>query len=133
MTEVAVLCGVVGLTAISLGGAVISVNEALSPNLLEALGPDGHLSVPLPMTAFQVAMALAAGSRRRNAALAGSSMLAVALAVALVSGFFDDGYADDRLSAWERAYQLLLVGGLASVAGLAIARFAHAWRSRPPL
>ncbi len=124
-----ILYGVAGLTVISLGGAVISVAGDLNRTLLEALGPNGHLSVPLPMTAFQVATALAAGSRRRNVALVGSGLLGAALLVALVSGFFDGGYADERLDAQQRAYQMVLVGALGVVGAQAIVRFVRVWRS----
>ena len=39
---------------------MISVVGDLNPTLLEAMGPDGHLSVPLPMMAVQVVLAVAA-------------------------------------------------------------------------
>jgi len=37
--------------AISVVGAVISVTGDLSPDLLDATGPEGRLSIPLPMIA----------------------------------------------------------------------------------
>jgi hypothetical protein len=120
-----VLYGVLTLAAISLVGAVISVAGDLSPSLLDAMGPDGHLSIPLPMIAVQVALAVAAGSRRRRVALAGSGLLAAALFVSVISGFFDGGYSDDRLTAPERVCQVTLVAGLTAVAVVAAVRF---WR-----
>jgi hypothetical protein len=85
--------------------------------------------VPLPMTALQLLTALAAGSHRRVVALLGSGLLGLAVTVALVSGFFDGGYADDRLGPAQRGYQMLLVASLCVVAVLALVRFQRVWRS----
>jgi hypothetical protein len=124
-----VLVAVLATTALSLVGAAVSVAGDLSPTYLDALGPDGHLSVPLPMTVFQVVMAVLAGTPHRRRALAGSALLAVAVTAALVSGLFDGGYTDDRLSAGQRAVQVLLVLGLAAVAALAGRRLVQVLRS----
>lgn len=121
--------GVVAVTAVSLVGAAISVRARLSPTYLDAVGPHGYLSVPLPMTAFQIITALAAGSRRRSLALLGSGLLGLAVTVAVVSGFFDGGYADDRLGSAQRAYQRVLVLSLCVVAVIAETRFLRVWRS----
>lgn len=125
-----VLVAVLATTAVSLVGAAVSVAGDLSPTYLDALGPDGHLSVPLPMTAFQVVTALLAAAAHRRRALVGSGLLAVAVTVALVSGLFDGGYSDDRLDAGQRAVQVVLVLSLVVVAGLAARRFARVLRTR---
>ena len=125
----AVLHGVLAVTTVSLVGAAISVSTRLNPTYLDAVGPHGYLSVPLPMTAFQVLAALAAGSRRRPVALLGSGLLGVAVTLAVISGFFDGGYTDDRLDAAQRGYQMVLVLSLCVVAVLAAVRFARVWRS----
>jgi hypothetical protein len=125
----AVLYGILAVAALSVGGAVISVAGELSPNLLDAMGPDGRLSIPLPMMAAQVLLATAAGSTRRRVALIGSGLIAAALLAGLVSGFFDGGYADDRLTAFERVYQVTFVGALAVVGVVAAARFWRVLRS----
>src|SRR5689334_1712941 len=104
-----VLYGVLTLAAISVLGGVISVTSGLSPNLLDAMGSTGRLSIPIPMIAGQLLLALAAGARRRALALAGSGLVAAALLVGVISGFFDGGYADDRLTTGQRAYQIALV------------------------
>lgn len=124
-----VLYAVLVVTAVSLVGAVISVRAGLSPTYLDAVGPEGFLSVPLPMTAFQVLTALAAGSRRRPLALLGAGLLGLAVTLAVVSGFFDGGYADDRLGSAQRGYQMGLVMSLCVVAVLAAVRFQRVWRS----
>jgi hypothetical protein len=125
----AVLYGILAVAALSVCGAVISVAGELSPNLLDAMGPDGRLSIPLPMMVAQVVLALAAGSTRRPAALIGSGLLAAALLAGVVSGFFDGGYADDRLTAFERVYQVTFVGALAVVGVMAARRFWQVLRS----
>ena len=117
------------VTAVSLIGAVISVQAQLSPTYLDAVGPHGYLSVPLPMTAYQLLTALAAGSPSRPLALLGSGLLGLAVALAVVSGFFDGGYADDRLDSAQRVYQMVLVLSLCVVAVLAATRFLRVWRT----
>ncbi|GGM35470.1 hypothetical protein ACFFX1_52340 [Dactylosporangium sucinum] len=124
-----VLYGVVALAVISLLGGVISVASGLSPSLLDAMGPTGRLSIPIPMIAGQLVLALCAGARRRALALIGSGLVAAALFTGVISGFFDGGYADERLSAGQRAYQVLLVGTLVLVGMLAAVRFVRALRS----
>lgn len=126
-----VLYGVLTLACLSLIGAAISVAGDLSPNLLDAMGPEGRLSIPLPMTIFQVAMAFAAGSRRRIVALIGSGLIAIALLAGVISGFFDGGYDDDRLTSLERAYQVTFVAALAVVGIVAATRFWRVLRSTP--
>jgi hypothetical protein len=117
------------VTAVSLVGGVISVRGDLSASYLDALGPDGHLSVPLPMTAFQVLTALAAASGRRRLALLGSGLLTLAVTLAVASGFLDGGYADDRLDAGQRTFQVLLVLSLCVVAVVAAVRCVSVYRS----
>ena len=126
--DLSVLVAVLATTAVSLVGAAVSVAGDLSPTYLDALGPDGHLSVPLPMTAFQLVTAVLAAAPHRRRALAGSGLLAVAVTVALVSGLFDGGYSDDRLDAGQRAVQVVLVVGLVSIAVLAGRRFVRVLR-----
>ena len=123
-----VLYGVLVLAALSCLGAVISVAGDLSPDLLDAMGPEGRLSIPWPMMIFQVAMAFAAASRRRAVALVGSGVIAVALLLGVISGFFDGGYADDRLTAFERGYQVLFIASLVVVGVIAARRFVRVLR-----
>lgn len=125
----AVLGGVLALAGLSLGGAVVSLSSGLSPTFLDAMGPVGRLSIPLPMLAFQILTGLAAGSRRRGVAMTGSGLVALGLLAGVVSGFFDGGYGDPRLTAFERGYQAVLVGGLITVAAIATARFVRAVRA----
>jgi hypothetical protein len=123
-----VLYGVLTLAAISFGGAAISLAGDLSPTFWDAMGPEGRLSIPLPMVAFQVAMAVAAASRRRWLVLVGSGAIAVALLLGVISGFFDGGYGDDRMTAFERAYQVLLISSLVVVGVVAARRFVRVVR-----
>jgi hypothetical protein len=47
----------------------------------------------------------------------------------VVSGLFDGGYADVRLTAWQRGYQISLVTALTVVGLLAAKRFSRLLRS----
>ena len=123
-----VLASVAAVTAVSLAGAAVSVAGDLNPTYLDALGPDGHLSVPLPMTAFQVVTAVLAAGTHRRRVLVASGLLTAAVTVAVASGFFDGGYADDRLTGSQRAVQVVLVAGLVAVAALGARRFVSALR-----
>jgi hypothetical protein len=129
----AVLYGVLTLAVLSVAGAVISVAGDLSPNLLDAMGPHGRLSIPLPMMMAQVILAVAAGSRRRPVALIGSGLVAAALLAGVVSGFFDGGYGDDRLTTFERVYQVVFVSALAVVGIVAAMRFWQVLRRTRPV
>jgi hypothetical protein len=113
---------VVTLTALSLLGAVVAVTGDLSPDYGTALGPEGRLSIPWPMSVAQLVLAAAAASRRRPVALAGSGLIAVALLLGVVSGFFDGGYGDDALTGAQRAFQVGFVLALAAVGALAALR-----------
>lgn len=130
-TRVTVPVAVVTLTAMSLLGAVVAVTGDLSPDYATALGPEGRLSIPWPMSVAQLLMAAAAASRRRPVALAGSGLVAVALLLGVVSGFFDGGYGDDALTDPQRAFQVIFVLALAVVGVLAALRFRDVLRSGP--
>ncbi len=123
-----VLVGAVALAVVAVVGAMISLGSDLSPDLLDAMGPDGRLSVPLPMLVAQVALAGAAASSRRTLALVGAGLLAAATTLSVVSGVFDGGYADDRLGVGQRMYQGVLVVALATVGVLAARRFLQVLR-----
>ena len=114
-----VLYGVLTLAALSVIGAIISVASDLSP-------------IPLPMTVAQIAMAVAAGSSRRILAMIGSGFVAAALFAGVVSGFFDGGYADERLTAFERVYQVSFIAALTVVGAIAAMRFLEAMRAASP-
>jgi hypothetical protein len=131
-TRLTLPVAVVTLTALSLLGAVVAVTGDLSPDYATALGPEGRLSIPWPMSVAQLVMAAAATSRRRPVALAGSGLLAVALLLGVVSGFFDGGYGDDALTGPQRAYQVAFVLALALVGALAALRFRDVLRTGRP-
>lgn len=118
-----VLYGVLLLAVLSVLGGIISVASGLSPSLLDAMGPTGRLSVPIPMIICQLLLAVAAGSRRRALVLTGSGLVAAALLISVISGFFDGGFADERLTGGQRAYQAALVVSLVVVGAIATVRF----------
>ncbi|MFC7597629.1 hypothetical protein ACFQU3_20110 [Terrabacter sp. GCM10028922] len=123
-----VLLFTVALAAVSLGGAVVSVTSGLAATVLDAMGPNGRLSIPAPMMLVQLLVAAVASGPRRRPALIAGVLLAVLESVCIVSGFFDGGYSDPALTGWQRAGQLLLVAMLA-VVGVVAAR--RAARLRP--
>jgi len=117
-----VLYGVLTLAALSVIGAIISVASDLSATFLDAMGPKGRLSIPLPMTVAQIAMAVAAGSSRRIVAMIGSGFVAASLFAGVISGFFDGGLANDDLTPGLVAYQALLLLVTAAVGVLGTLR-----------
>lgn len=128
-TRLTVPVAVATLTALSLLGAVVAVTGDLSPDYATALGPEGRLSIPWPMSVAQLVMAAAAASRRRPLALAGSGLVAAALLLGVVSGFFDGGYGDDALTGPQRALQVTFVLALTVVGVLAVLRFRDVLRA----
>ncbi len=126
-----VFVGAAALAVVSVVGATIAVASDLSPDLLDAMGPDGRLSVPLPMMGALVLLAGAAASGRRSVALAGSGLVAAAATLSVVSGVFDGGYADDRLGSGQRMFQGVLVATLVMVGVLAARQFLRVVRSGP--
>lgn len=108
----------VGVTVVSLTGSLLSVAGGLNDTWWDAVGPTGRLSVPLPMNVALLVLAFAAAGTRRRLALAAASLLALACSAAVVSGFFDGGYAA-AMAPVERLTQVTLVLGLAVLALLA--------------
>jgi len=117
------LVGTLVLATISVVGAVISVRSDLADDLLDAMGPVGRLSIPLPMLVAQVVAGVASTSLRKWPVLIGTGFVAVTTATGVISGFFDGGYAEDRLTAFERTYQMLLVIALVVVALVAVRQY----------
>ncbi len=116
------------VAAVSVGGAAISVAASLNPDLVDALGPRGWLSVPLPMLLVQLGLAALAGLRRRAVAATAAALLGTACTVAVISGFFDGGYTDARVSSGLRGYQMLLVTSLIALGTVAFVRLRQVLR-----
>lgn len=123
-----VVTAVVAVTVVSLAGSVLAVVTGLSVSWWDAVGPTGRLSVPLPMNAALLVLAIASGSTRRRVSVPAAAALALACGVAVVSGAFDGGYAA-QLAPVERAAQATLVLGLVAAAVLAGRRARSAYRS----
>jgi hypothetical protein len=119
---------VLGVTVVSLAGSAVSVVTALSATWWDAVGPTGRLSVPLPMNLALVVLAVLAAGTRRRVALVAAALLTLACSVAVVSGFFDGGYAA-VLTPLERATQVALVLSLAATAVVAARRARRLSRS----
>lgn len=120
-----VLLAVVVLAAVSVGGGFVSVAGGLADTLWDAMGPNGRLSIPVPMMLGQLVAAWFASGPRRRPALVASALLALVAPVCIVSGFFDGGYSDPARTGAHTAYQGLLVGMLAVVGVLAARRFSR--------
>ena len=118
-----VLLATAALAVVSVGGAVVSVRGGLAETLLDAMGPTGRLSIPVPMMLAQLVAAAVASGRRRRPALVASALLALVAPVCIVSGFFDGGYGDPARTGAHTAYQGLLVAMIAVVGGVAARRF----------
>ncbi|GIH25890.1 hypothetical protein Aph01nite_42000 [Acrocarpospora phusangensis] len=117
------------LVLVYLAGAAIAVDHGLSETFLDAVGPNGRLSAPIPMIVLQVVAVGLAVSSRRGVALTGSAVVTLACAVAVISGFFDGGYADTRLTAFERVYQFTVIGGIVALGALGLITFVHRLRA----
>jgi peptidoglycan/LPS O-acetylase OafA/YrhL len=126
-----VLVATVALAAVSVGGAFVSVAGGLADTVVDAMGPTGRLSIPVPMMLAQLVAALVASGRRRRPALIASALLAVVAPVCIVSGFFDGGYSDPVRTGAHTAYQMVLVATIAVVGVLAARRFLSVRRGAP--
>ncbi|CAN7243127.1 hypothetical protein [Knoellia sp. LjRoot47] len=124
-TDRGVQVAVTVLAAVSVGGAFVSVAGGLADSLLDAMGPTGRLSIPIPMMLGQLVAAWVASGPRRRPALVASALLALVAPVCVVSGFFDGGYSDPARTGAHTAYQGLLVGMLAVVGVLAARQFSR--------
>ena len=122
------LAGALALTAVSVAGGFVSVASGLADTLLDAMGPTGRLSIPLPMMVGQLVAAWVASGRRRRPAIVASALIALVEPVCIMSGFYDGGYSDPALTGWVKGNQLLLVAMLAVVGTLAARRVVRLWR-----
>ena len=123
------LVAVVALAVVSVVGGVVSVATGLSPSLIEAMGPTGRLSVPVPMMLAQLVAAVAASGTRRRPGLVAAALLAAVEVVCVGSGLFDGGFSDAARTPLHVGYQVLLVTGLGVVGALAARRWVHLRRS----
>ena len=108
-----------GVTAVATG-----INEPA-----EAWGSTARLAAPWPMILAQVLLTSLAVGPRRRVAIVASALLALACLVSAISGFFDGGLEDDRLSTPHRAFQWLLIFWTALVGVLASGNAFRAARS----
>ncbi|MEV0237688.1 hypothetical protein [Nonomuraea sp. NPDC050786] len=121
------------LLTMDLVGAVLSMKYGLSPTFLDALGSEARLSAPLPMMIAQVVLAFGATRRHRGVAAVCAGLLTIAGALAFISGFFDGGYGDARLTTALRLFQIALVGGHVAMGIAGGVRVAQVLRPRPAL
>ena len=110
------------LVAADIGGGLLAVSSGVN-TWGEAWGSRALLAAPLPMIGAQVVLtALAVRLPGRKAAIP-AGLLATASLVSVVSGFFDGGLGNEKLTPALSAYQVFLLGAT-GVVGVLAARLA---------
>jgi len=116
------LLATMALIVIDVIGGVLAVSSGVN-TWGEAWGSKALLAAPLPMMAAQLVLAwLAARNVRPPVGLVAAALLAVACLVSAISGFFDDGLANEALSAGLVVWQVFLLSVTAVVGLLAVGR-----------
>lgn len=124
------LVGTVALLAIDVAGGVLAVSSGVN-TWGEAWGSRALLAAPWPMMAAQLVLAaVAARNIRPPVGSIAAMVLALACLVSAVSGFFDDGLANEALSGGLIAWQVFLLIATAVVGLLAILRARELRRAR---
>ena len=113
----------------SLLGGVASVLAGTN-TWANAWTADATLAAPWPMLLVQTAGTVAAVSRRRCVAIAGSTVLGLTAAVAGISGFFDGQLGRADLSTW---YVVAQVGYVVVAWGTAVVAGLRLWKLRSPI
>jgi len=125
-----VLLGTVALIVIDIIGGVLAVSSGVN-TWGEAWGSRALLAAPLPMMVAQLLLAwVAARNLRPPVGLVAAIVLALACLVSAISGFFDGGLANDKLSGGLVAWQVFLLTATAAVGVLAILRARELRRAR---
>jgi hypothetical protein len=115
------LAALAALVLVDAVGGVLAVATDVN-TWSQAWGPQALLAAPLPMIAGQVLMAVLATRTSRRWGAVPATVLALACLVSIVSGFFDGGLGNDRLTPWHAAYQALLLAVTGLVGLLAAVR-----------
>lgn len=106
------------LVGLDVVGGVVAIRDGVNEPR-EAWGSAARLAAPWPMIALQLWLTTVAVRARRGRARGASVLLAVACLVSAVSGFFDGGFRDGRLTHRHRVLQAVLVLWTAVVGVLA--------------
>ena len=117
------------LVGSSLLGGVASVLAGTN-TWANAWTAEATLAAPWPMLIVQTAATVAATSRRRLVAIAGSAVLGLTAAVAGVSGFFDGQLGRADLSTW---YVVAQVGYVVLAWGTVVVAGMRLWKLRPAI
>ena len=123
----------VALVLTDLVGGLLAV--ATSVNTWgEAWGPQALLAAPVPMIVAQVVLVVLATRWANRGAAVAAGLLAIACLVSVVSGFFDGGLRNEKLSTGLFAFQvgLLAVTTAVGVLGAVRAAVVLRMRSRTP-
>jgi hypothetical protein len=115
------------LLVTDLVGGLLAVREGVN-TWGEAWGPEALLAAPVPMILAQVLLVWLATRRAGRGAAVAAGLLATACLVSVVSGFFDGGLGNAKLSTGLAAYQYFLLAVTTAVGALAIRRAVAAVR-----
>ena len=125
-----ILVATVVVLAIDVVGGILAVSSGVN-TWAEAWGSRALLAAPWPMMAAQLLLAwIAARNLRPPVGLVAAMVLALACLVSAVSGFFDDGLANEELSGDLIAWQVFLLTATAVVGFLALVRARDLRRAR---
>ena len=114
------------LLAADVAGGLLAVSSGVN-TWDEAWGSKALLAAPLPMIGAQVVLTTLAVRLPGRRAAVPAGLLAAACLVSVVSGFFDGGLGNEKLTPALAAYQVFLLGVTGVVGVLAARRAVRAW------
>jgi hypothetical protein len=114
------------LLAADVAGGLLAVSSGVN-TWDEAWGSKALLAAPLPMIGAQVVLTTLAVRLPGRRAAVPAGMLAAACLVSVVSGFFDGGLGNEKLTPALSAYQVFLLGVTGVVGALATGGAVRAW------
>ncbi len=117
----------VALLAADLVGGLLAVSSDVN-TWGEAWGSKALLAAPLPMIGAQILLTVLAVRLPGRKAAIPAGLLAAACLVSIISGFFDGGIGNDKLTPALSAYQVFLLGVTGVVGVLAARRAVHVTR-----
>ena len=117
------------LLAADVAGGLLAVSTGVN-TWREAWGSKALLAAPVPMIGAQVLLTMLAVRLPGRRAAVPAGMLAAACLISVVSGFFDGGLGNEKLTPALSAYQAFLLGSTGVVGVLATRLAVRAARSR---
>jgi hypothetical protein len=115
------VAGTAALVVTDVAGGLLAVAGDVN-TWSEAWGGEALLAAPWPMILAQVLLTWVATRKDGRLAVVAAALLAAACLVSAISGFFDGGLGNDRLSSGLVAFQVFLLAVTATVGILAALR-----------